>query len=162
MAGQQQGHAEPRRPLRHRGLPHQVCTQRGYHHIGLGVDDQNLRAAALYLRLGYQETGCRYLDRYHYIGDFYGHFGQGLVHTRIDFGLKNQAGIQKYLSFTDEASDLVARYRGSLSGEHGDGQSKAEFLPKLFGPELVRAFAEFKTIFDPDWKMNPGKLVRIG
>ena len=49
---------------------------------------------------------------------------------------------------------------GSLSGEHGDGQSRAELLPKMFGDDLVRAFEEFKSIWDPDWKMNPGKVVR--
>ena len=58
-----------------------------------------------------------------------------------------------------QAADLVVSYGGSLSGEHGDGQSKAEFLPKMFGDELVQAFREFKSIWDPDWKMNPGKIV---
>ncbi len=58
-----------------------------------------------------------------------------------------------------KAADLVVSYGGSLSGEHGDGQSKAEFLPKMFGAELVEAFREFKSIWDPDWKMNPGKIV---
>ena len=55
---------------------------------------------------------------------------------------------------------MATKYRGSLSGEHGDGQSKAEFLEKMFGPELVRAFGEFKAIWDPTGKMNPGKIVR--
>jgi hypothetical protein len=50
-------------------------------------------------------------------------------------------------------------YGGSISGEHGDGQSKAEFLYKMFGTELIEAFRESKTIWDPDWKMNPGKIV---
>ncbi|MFZ0917887.1 MAG: FAD-linked oxidase C-terminal domain-containing protein, partial [Candidatus Udaeobacter sp.] len=100
------------------------------------------------------------LDKYGYLCTLYGHFGQGLVHTRIDFGLKNHAGIQKYLAFTNDAADLVARYGGSLSGEHGDGQSRGELLPKMFGDELVHGFVEFKEIWDPDWKMNPGKVVR--
>ena len=100
------------------------------------------------------------LDKYGYLCTLYGHFGQGLVHTRIDFGLKNHAGIQKYLAFTNDAADLIVRYGGSLSGEHGDGQSRAELLPKMFGPELVEAFAQFKEIWDPDRKMNPGKIVR--
>jgi Fe-S oxidoreductase len=99
------------------------------------------------------------LDRYGYLCTLYGHFGQGLIHTRIDFGLKNHAGIEKYLAFTNDAADLVAGYGGSLSGEHGDGQSRGELLPKMFGEELVHAFAEFKQIWDPDWKMNPGKVV---
>jgi Fe-S oxidoreductase len=50
-------------------------------------------------------------------------------------------------------------YGGSISGEHGDGQSRAELLPKMFGPELVQAFREFKAAWDPEWKMNPGKLI---
>jgi Fe-S oxidoreductase len=59
----------------------------------------------------------------------------------------------------EDAGDLIAGYGGSLSGEHGDGQARAELLPKMFGPELVEAFREFTAIWDPDWKMNPGKVV---
>ncbi len=99
------------------------------------------------------------LDGHGYAGDFYGHFGQGCVHTRTDFDLFNPAGIAKYRAFVLEAADLVVRYGGSLSGEHGDGQSRAELLPKMFGPELVQAFREFKAIWDPDGLMNPGKVV---
>ena len=91
----------------------------------------------------------------------YGHFGQGLVHCRVDFELTSQQGVTKFHAFLDEATELVAhKHHGSLSGEHGDGQSKAEFLEKMFGAELVHAFAEFKNIWDPDGKMNPGKIVR--
>ncbi|MGH7929921.1 MAG: (Fe-S)-binding protein, partial [Candidatus Binatia bacterium] len=81
------------------------------------------------------------------------------LHTRIDFDLLTQAGIQKFRSFINKAADLVIGYGGSLSGEHGDGQSRGELLPKMFGPELMQAFREFKTIWDPDWKMNPGKVI---
>src|SRR5207248_672475 len=94
------------------------------------------------------------LNKHGYLCTLYGHFGQGLVHTRIDFGLKTHEGIQTYLRFTDDAAELIKRYGGSLSGEHGDGQSRGELLPKMFGEELVRAFAEFKQIWDPDWIMN--------
>jgi FAD/FMN-containing dehydrogenase/Fe-S oxidoreductase len=100
------------------------------------------------------------LNKFGYLCTLYGHFGQGLVHTRIDFGLKTHEGIQNYRRFTEEAAELVKRYGGSLSGEHGDGQSRGELLVKMFGPELVRAFEEFKSIWDPDWQMNPGKIVR--
>ncbi len=99
------------------------------------------------------------LERYGYEGDLYGHFGQGCVHTRIDFDLETRRGIDTYRAFIDDAADLVVRYGGSLSGEHGDGQSRAALLPKMFGPTLVRAFAEFKAIFDPEGRMNPGKVV---
>ncbi|MGH7965456.1 MAG: FAD-binding and (Fe-S)-binding domain-containing protein, partial [Candidatus Binatia bacterium] len=98
-------------------------------------------------------------DQYGYNGAFYGHFGQGCVHTRIDFDLQTKGGIHGFRSFLDEAADLVVRYGGSLSGEHGDGQSRAALLPKMFGEELIGAFGEFKAIWDPEGKMNPGKLV---
>jgi FAD/FMN-containing dehydrogenase/Fe-S oxidoreductase len=99
------------------------------------------------------------LERYGYACSLYGHFGQGCIHTRIDFDLQTRPGIEHFHAFLDEASSLVVRYGGSLSGEHGDGQSKAEFLPKMFGAKLVGAFREFKSIWDPDGKMNPGKIV---
>lgn len=99
------------------------------------------------------------LEKYSYKGDLYGHFGQGCVHTRIDFDLETQNGIDTFHTFLGEAADLVVGYGGSLSGEHGDGQSKAEFLPKMFGTDLVRAFGEFKAIWDPGGRMNPGKIV---
>src|SRR5439155_14136497 len=99
-------------------------------------------------------------DRYDYVGALYGHFGQGCIHTRINFDLKTAAGVRKFRSFIEEAADLVVSHGGSLSGEHGDGQSRAELLPRMFGEELVHAFEKFKNIWDPDWKMNPGKVVR--
>jgi FAD/FMN-containing dehydrogenase/Fe-S oxidoreductase len=99
------------------------------------------------------------LDKYGYECALYGHFGQGCIHCRISFDLKTAEGIKHYRSFIDETTDLVISYGGSFSGEHGDGQSRAEFLPKMFGEELVGAFREFKTIWDPDWRMNPGKVV---
>jgi len=81
------------------------------------------------------------------------------VHNRIDFDLESSEGVRKFRHFMEEAADLVVSYGGSLSGEHGDGQARAELLPRMFGPELVEAFREFKAIWDPDWKMNPGKVV---
>jgi len=98
-------------------------------------------------------------EKYDYNPALYGHFGQGCIHCRVDFDLVTEPGIKKYRSFMEEATDLIVRYDGSFSGEHGDGQSRAEFLVKMFGPELIEAFREFKSIWDPDWKMNPGKIV---
>src|SRR6058998_695825 len=99
------------------------------------------------------------MEKYEYFGDLYGHFGQACVHTRNNFDLETAEGIRKYRSYIDEAADLCIKYNGSLSGEHGDGQSRAELLPKMFGNELVEAFAEFKAIWDPTNKMNPHKVV---
>lgn len=100
------------------------------------------------------------LDRYDYDTSLYGHLGQGCVHCRIPFDFYTAQGVETYKRFMDEATSLVLSFGGSLSGEHGDGQSRAQFLPKMFGPELVQAFAEFKQIWDPEDKMNPGKVVR--
>jgi FAD/FMN-containing dehydrogenase/Fe-S oxidoreductase len=97
--------------------------------------------------------------KYDYSASLYGHFGQGCIHCRITFDLYTAEGIKKYRAFVDEASDLVLSYGGSLSGEHGDGQSRAELLPKMYGPEIMEAFREFKSIWDPQWKMNPGKVI---
>jgi FAD/FMN-containing dehydrogenase/Fe-S oxidoreductase len=94
-----------------------------------------------------------------YKGSLYGHFGHACVHTRINFDLQSKEGIAKYRKFVEQAADLVVGYGGSLSGEHGDGQARAELLPKMFGPELMQAFREFKSAWDPAWKMNPGKLI---
>jgi FAD/FMN-containing dehydrogenase/Fe-S oxidoreductase len=111
-------------------------------------------------RLGaYLRDFRQLLERFGYACSLYGHFGQGCVHTRIDFDLETAQGIRQFRSFIESAADLVVRYGGSLSGEHGDGQSRAELLPKMFGPELVHAFREFKAIWDPQGKMNPGKVV---
>jgi FAD/FMN-containing dehydrogenase/Fe-S oxidoreductase len=111
-------------------------------------------------RLGEYLRGLRGLfERYGYGCALYGHFGQGCVHTRIDFDLVTAPGIARFRAFLEDASDLVLRLGGSISGEHGDGQSKAELLPKMFGHELMRAFREFKAIWDPEGRMNPGKIV---
>lgn len=97
--------------------------------------------------------------RYGWHPSIFGHFGQGCVHIRVPFELTTQAGLDAFSSFMEEATSLVVKYGGSFSGEHGDGQSRAQFLPKLFGDDLVQAFREFKAIWDPDGKMNPGKAV---
>jgi FAD/FMN-containing dehydrogenase/Fe-S oxidoreductase len=98
-------------------------------------------------------------DKYGYGCDLYGHFGQGCVHTRIDFDLESAPGIEKYLRFLDDAAHLVVSLGGSISGEHGDGQSKASLLPIMFGDALMQAFREFKRIWDPAALMNPGKVI---
>jgi len=99
------------------------------------------------------------MAEYGYRSPLYGHYGQGCVHLRINFDFKTVEGIRKFREFLDRAGDLVVSLGGSLSGEHGDGQARAILLPKMFGPELMKAFQEFKAIWDPTNRMNPGKLV---
>jgi FAD/FMN-containing dehydrogenase/Fe-S oxidoreductase len=112
-------------------------------------------------RLGEYLRSLRALfDRYGYGCDLYGHFGQGCVHTRIDFDLETAPGIAKFRRFLEDAARLVTSLGGSISGEHGDGQSKAELLPIMYGDELVKAFETFKAIWDPEGGLNPGKVVK--
>jgi FAD/FMN-containing dehydrogenase/Fe-S oxidoreductase len=99
------------------------------------------------------------LARFGYHAALYGHFGEGCLHARINFDFTTPEGIRKYRAFLEEAADLTIAHGGSLSGEHGDGQQRGELLPRMFGPELVQAFREFKAIWDPDGRMNPGKKV---
>lgn len=98
-------------------------------------------------------------DDYDYEAALYGHFGQGCIHCRINFDLKTKEGIETYRNFTEDAADLVLDYGGSISGEHGDGQARGDLLQKMYGSRLMEAFREFKQIWDPKWKMNPGKVI---
>jgi FAD/FMN-containing dehydrogenase/Fe-S oxidoreductase len=98
-------------------------------------------------------------DKYGYHASVYGHFGDGCIHCRVDFDLKTAEGLKTWSNFMNEAADLVTSYGGSLSGEHGDGQQRAQLLPKMYGEELMQAFREFKNIWDPQRKMNPGKVI---
>jgi FAD/FMN-containing dehydrogenase/Fe-S oxidoreductase len=99
------------------------------------------------------------MSSFGYSSPLYGHYGQGCVHQRINFDFRTEEGLRRYREFIERAADLVLSFGGSLSGEHGDGQSRAALLPRMFGPELMQAFRDFKAIWDPDNRMNPGKLV---
>ncbi len=121
-----------------------------------GWDD----AAVAPAKLGaYLRDIRKLMDQYGYKGAFYGHFGHGCIHMRVSFDLESEKGIRNYAEFVELAADLVVGYGGSLSGEHGDGQSRGALLPKMFGPELMQAFSEFKAVWDPENRMNPGKVV---
>ncbi|MGE0558672.1 MAG: FAD-binding and (Fe-S)-binding domain-containing protein [Burkholderiales bacterium] len=112
------------------------------------------------LRLGdYLREFQALVDRHGYQTSLYGHFGDGCIHARITFDTRSAEGIRVWRSFLRQAAELVVKYGGSLSGEHGDGQAKAEFLPVMYGEELMQAFREFKAIWDPENRMNPGKVI---
>jgi FAD/FMN-containing dehydrogenase/Fe-S oxidoreductase len=135
-------------------VPHKPDTFEGWEDSAVPVDrlgDYLRDLRALYAEFGYaSDTGP----------SLYGHFGQGCVHTRIPFDLYSAEGVEDYRRFMERAADLVVSYGGSLSGEHGDGQSRGELLRRMFGDEVVRLFEEVKAQFDPDHLMNPGKVVR--
>jgi FAD/FMN-containing dehydrogenase len=134
-------------------IPGQPDTWEGWEDSAVAPDrlgEYLRRLRGLYEEFGYAgESGP----------SLYGHFGQGCVHTRIPFDLYTADGVATYRRFLERASDLIVELGGSFSGEHGDGQSRGELLPKMFGPELTRAFGQLKAIFDPENRMNPGKVV---
>ncbi|MFV0133129.1 FAD-binding and (Fe-S)-binding domain-containing protein [Streptomyces sp. HMX87] len=114
------------------------------------LGDYLRRLRALFEEFGYlSDTGP----------SLYGHFGHGCVHTRIPFDLYTADGVAAYRRFMERAADLVVEFGGSLSGEHGDGQSRGELLPRMFGDGLTEAFGRLKAVFDPLDRMNPGKVV---
>jgi FAD/FMN-containing dehydrogenase/Fe-S oxidoreductase len=94
-----------------------------------------------------------------YTAALYGHFGDGVTHCRVNFDFHSEPGLTSYRQFMREAAQLVHSYGGSLSGEHGDGQSRAELLGVMYGPELVQCFRKFKAIWDPQNRLNPGKAI---
>jgi len=111
-------------------------------------------------RLGdYLRRFVALLDRYGYDGVFYGHWGQGCIHCRIDFDFRRTEGVAAYRRFMEEGADLVVSFGGSLSGEHGDGHGRAELWPRMFAPPILEAFRELKRVWDPENRMNPHKLV---
>jgi FAD/FMN-containing dehydrogenase/Fe-S oxidoreductase len=135
-------------------VPHERDTFEGWEDSAVHPDrlgDYLRDLQKLYDEFGYSDAAMPSL---------YGHFGQGCVHTRIPFDLYSTEGVAHYRRFMESAADLVVSYGGSLSGEHGDGQSRGELLGRMFGPQIVAAFGELKAIFDPGDKMNPGKVTR--
>jgi FAD/FMN-containing dehydrogenase/Fe-S oxidoreductase len=134
-------------------VPGKPDTFEGWEDSAVPVDrlgDYLRDLRALYEEFGYaSDTGP----------SLYGHFGQGCVHTRIPFDLYSTEGVATYRRFMERAADLVVSYGGSLSGEHGDGQSRGELLPRMFGDEVVGLFGQLKYLFDPANRMNPGKVI---
>jgi FAD/FMN-containing dehydrogenase/NAD-dependent dihydropyrimidine dehydrogenase PreA subunit len=89
----------------------------------------------------------------------YAHASVGCLHVRPVIDLKTEAGVQRFQAIADAVADLVLKYHGALSGEHGDGLVRSPFQEKMFGPTLYAAFRELKRTFDPQGLLNPGKIV---
>ena len=92
-------------------------------------------------------------------GVTYGHFGEGCIHLRVGFGLDRPGGTERFAGFMRAAADLVIGHGGSLSGEHGDGRARSALLERQFSAELLEAFREWKTAWDPAGVLNPGIIV---
>ena len=111
-------------------------------------------------RLGsYLREFDKLMERHGRRGVAYGHFGEGCIHVRIDFDLAAKAGQADFRAFMEDAADLVSAHGGSISGEHGDGQARSELLPRMYDANVMHAFREFKSIWDPRNLMNPGIIV---
>ena len=93
-------------------------------------------------------------------GTWYAHASEGCLHVRPVLNLRLEKDVKAMRAIAEEAFDMVRDYKGSHSGEHGDGIVRSEFHAKMYGERLVRAFEEVKDTFDPDDRLNPGKIVR--
>lgn len=116
------------------------------------VPVEHLAAYALELKEFAAEIG---------VGDiaFYAHASAGCLHIRPQVNLKSAEGLTQMRALAEKSLGLVIKFGGTTSGEHGEGIARGEFSRRLFGPELTRAFQEVKEIFDPDYLLNPGKII---
>jgi FAD/FMN-containing dehydrogenase/Fe-S oxidoreductase len=119
-----------------------------------------------------EDTAVDVHDQPDYIRDFnvilkkngmsavhYAHAGTGEIHLRPIINLKTSEGHRQYRMIAEEIADLVKKYDGSLSGEHGDGRLRGEFIPKMVGEHNYQLFKEIKKVWDPNNIFNPGKIV---
>ena len=90
---------------------------------------------------------------------YYAHASVGLLHNRPIVNLKSETDIQKMHDIAREVRDLLMELDGAMSGEHGDGLVRSEWIESMFGPEIYQALTEIKRAFDPDGIMNPGKII---
>ncbi|NHN48502.1 FAD-binding protein [Halostella sp. JP-L12] len=107
----------------------------------------------------YVEGFREILDDHGTSAAYFAHAGVGTLHIRPILNLKEEEGVETMRAIAEDVTSLVAEYDGSFSGEHGDGLARTQFNPKLYGPQLWNAFKAVKSAFDPDWRLNPGKVV---
>lgn len=164
------GLAQAADPLGHRVVddPTQVAAVWKIREAGVGLVSRDSTdpmypgwedAAVPAERLGtYLREFDALLDQMGLRGVPYGHFGDGCIHVRIDFPFTT-SGTSVFREFLDSAARLVVSHGGSMSGEHGDGRARSELLPALYSEEIIAAFREYKSVFDPAGLLNPGVLV---
>ncbi|HEX9178907.1 MAG TPA: FAD-linked oxidase C-terminal domain-containing protein, partial [Burkholderiales bacterium] len=108
----------------------------------------------------YTDRLTRVFHKHGTTGTWYAHASVGCLHVRPILNMKSDEGAKKMRAIAEEAAAMVREYKGSYSGEHGDGLVRSEWIEPMFGPRLTRAFGELKDLFDPRGLMNPGKIVR--
>src|SRR6267142_890169 len=108
----------------------------------------------------YTDRLTRIFEKHGTYGTWYAHASVGCLHVRPVLNLKQEIEVKKMRAIAEEAFAMVREYKGSHSGEHGDGLVRSEFHEAMFGSRMVRAFEEVKDAFDPAGLFNPGKIVR--
>ncbi|KAB1196105.1 MULTISPECIES: FAD-binding and (Fe-S)-binding domain-containing protein [Haloferax] len=98
------------------------------------------------------------LDDHDTFASYYAHAGPGVLHIRPLINTKTVEGVETFEAIADEVTDLVVKYGGSVSGEHGDGRARTQWNRKLYGDHLWNVFRDLKTAFDPNWILNPGNI----
>jgi FAD/FMN-containing dehydrogenase/Fe-S oxidoreductase len=98
------------------------------------------------------------LEEHDTFASYYAHAGPGVLHIRPLINTKTTKGLEAFESIADSVTDLVVKYGGSVSGEHGDGRARTQWNRKLYGDHLWGVFRDLKTAFDPDWLLNPGQV----
>ena len=107
----------------------------------------------------YTDRLTRVFEKHGTTGTWYAHASVGCLHVRPVLNMKTADGAKKMRAIAEEAAAMVREYKGSYSGEHGDGLVRSEWIEPMFGARLTRAFEELKAMFDPRGLMNPGKIV---
>jgi len=108
----------------------------------------------------YTDRLTRIFEKHGTYGTWYAHASVGCLHVRPVLNVKQELEVRKMRAIAEEAFAMVREYKGSHSGEHGDGLVRSEFHEAMFGSRIVRAFEEVKDAFDPKGVFNPGKIVR--
>ncbi len=108
----------------------------------------------------YTDAVTEVFSKYGTVGTWYAHASVGCLHVRPILNMKTEEGVKNMRAIAEETADLVRKYKGSYSGEHGDGISRSEYIEPMFGSKLTRAFETVKDEFDPQNRLNPGKIVR--
>jgi FAD/FMN-containing dehydrogenase/Fe-S oxidoreductase len=140
--------------MRKSGLPILLGRTSDAKHIAF-IEDTAIPAANL---PDYVADFQAMLDEHDTFASYYAHAGPGVLHIRPLVNTKTVEGVAQMESIADAATDLVVKYNGSVSGEHGDGRARTQWNRKLYGDRLWETFRDLKTAYDPDWLLNPGTV----